>query len=164
MICGIRATARRVRPQPKRASSTADLRHTCDFANKSESSWSVNDLLTICRRCAGCVNQPPGALTSSCKSRSVLMGTCRFPMPKDLARPSRFGHISGQARPFRACRCSQGGVKVPTGGKGQQIRCNSEADGHSPDERERLRQPTRVSRGLLSLSVCPDSGPERGKP
>jgi hypothetical protein len=47
---------------------------------------------------------------------------------------------------------SQGGVKVPTGGnrrrpearerlvlnhEGQQIRCDSEADGHSPDERER---------------------------
>jgi hypothetical protein len=49
---------------------------------------------------------------------------------------------------------SQGGVKVPTGGecegshkpasarlpngrRGQQIRCNSEADGHSPDGRER---------------------------
>ena len=25
-----------------------------------------------------------------------------------------------------------------TGRKGQQIRCNSEADGHSPDERERF--------------------------
>ena len=51
-------------------------------------------------------------------------------------------------------RCSQGGVKIPTGGKGdvaqarerlllpekkgQQIRCDSEADGYSPDERERF--------------------------
>jgi hypothetical protein len=64
-------------------------------------------------------------------------------MPKVLAPLSAFGHISD--RPFIPNgRCSQGGVKVPTGGKGevaqarerlllpkkgQQIRCNSEADG-----------------------------------
>ena len=65
-------------------------------------------------------------------------------------------------------RCSQGGAKIPTGGKGdvaqarerlvlpgtnslenkgQQIRCESEADGHSPDERERLRRPRALARG-----------------
>jgi hypothetical protein len=63
--------------------------------------------------------------------------------------------------------CSQGGVQVPTGGKGdalpspratgsvgipmgwlagrgQQIRCNSEADGNSPDERERFQRLTNI--------------------
>jgi hypothetical protein len=74
-------------------------------------------------------------------------------------------------------RCSQGGVKIPTGGKGdeaqarerllhreastrklpakkgQQIRCDSEADGHSPDERERLRKVPRVLRVAVSFRV-----------
>src|ERR1700722_19204348 len=74
-------------------------------------------------------------------------------------------------------RCSQGGVKIPTGGKGdvaqarerllrpeistrkplkkkgQQIRCDSEADGYSPDERERLRKVPRVLRVAVSFRV-----------
>ena len=57
-------------------------------------------------------------------------------------------------------------MKVPTGGKGvfgpkpasafsykekgQQIRCNSEADGHSPDERERSPAAA-MARGCLSF-------------
>jgi hypothetical protein len=67
---------------------------------------------------------------------------------------------------------SQGGVKVPTGGdgdlvasarerstgqsrRGQQSRCNSDADGHSPDERERVN-PTRALRSAPP-PVRPDS-------
>jgi hypothetical protein len=82
-------------------------------------------------------------------------------------------------------RCSQGGVKIPTGGKGdvaqarerlllpgsfplgrkgQQIRCDSEADGYSPDERERFAAAFARLRAGRRRSVCPDSGPERGKP
>jgi hypothetical protein len=70
-------------------------------------------------------------------------------MAKALAGASAFGHNSLQAV-HPSGRCSQGGVKVPTGGKGdvaqarerllslweflfgekgQQIRCESEADG-----------------------------------
>ena len=59
-----------------------------------------------------------------------------------LARPP-FAIIP-VSRSYRAAKCSQGGVKLPTGGKGevaqarerlprerkgQQIRCDSEADG-----------------------------------
>ena len=75
-------------------------------------------------------------------------------------RPGEPSYFLKVTRPGN--RCSQGGVKVPTGGKGdvaqarerllpleippwksfrkkgQQIRCDSEADGQSPDERERL--------------------------
>ena len=65
-------------------------------------------------------------------------------MPNRLVGTPAFRHSSGQIGSFRAGRCSQGGVKVPTGGKGdepkpasafpdkgkgQQIRCKSEADG-----------------------------------
>jgi len=64
----------------------------------------------------------------------------------DQARFNRTGRISVRPR-------SRGGVKLPTGGDGehfakarerppryrwgQQIRCDSEADGYSPDGRER---------------------------
>jgi hypothetical protein len=59
-----------------------------------------------------------------------------------LARPPLA--IVPKGRSYRAGKCSQGGVKLPTGGKGdeaqarerlpphrkgQQIRCDSEADG-----------------------------------
>ena len=75
-------------------------------------------------------------------------------MSKRLAQRRSLVHISNQVGSFRVGRCSQGGVEVPTGGKGgepkpasafppkgkgQQIRCKSEADGQSPDGRERLR-------------------------
>src|SRR5260370_14627630 len=83
------------------------------------------------------------------------METCGFPMVKALLARPPFAIIP-LSRSYWAAKCSQGGVKVPTGGKGgqaqarerlppprkgQQIRCNSEADGQSPDERERSRQP-----------------------
>src|SRR5216684_3089897 len=83
------------------------------------------------------------------------MATCRFPMGKVLLASPPFAIVP--FGPFiPGGRCSQGGVKIPTGGKGevaqarerllphrkgQQIRCDSEADGESPDERERSRQP-----------------------
>src|SRR6266581_2122099 len=99
-------------------------------------------------------------------------------------RPGKPSYFLKVTRP--GDRCSQGGVKVPTGGKGdvaqarerllpseillwksfgkkgQQIRCDSEADGQSPDERERSRRSARLR--VACRSVCPDSGPERGKP
>ena len=83
---------------------------------------------------------------------------CDPPMADALQRPGPSGIVR---LPSRRGGSSQGGVKVPTGGKrptfpkrytclkpasaffasvrkGQQIRCDSEADGHSPDERERV--------------------------
>jgi hypothetical protein len=68
----------------------------------------------------------------------------RIPDSEGLVGTAAIGHIS--FRPFIPDgRCSQGGVKIPTGGKGdvaqarerlpqpvkkgQQIRCDSEADG-----------------------------------
>jgi hypothetical protein len=99
-----------------------------------------------------------------------------FPHAKGLAGLSATRHNFRQvAHP--SSRCSQGGVKIPTGGKGevaqarerlhclgasgwkfltkkgQQIRCDSEADGHSPDERERLRKVPRVLRVAVSFRV-----------
>jgi len=45
------------------------------------------------------------------------MGTCRFRVPQALAGPGARSIVP--ARPFiPGGRCSQGGVKVPTGGKG----------------------------------------------
>jgi len=64
--------------------------------------------------------------------------------------------IVPKGRSYRAGKCSQGGVKLPTGGKGDEAKpasaflptgrasrfgAISEADGESPDERERSRQP-----------------------
>ena len=91
--------------------------------------------------------------------------------PSRLLQAQCLGH-TWCGRPIPGDRCSQGGVQFPTGGKGQtspsprapwlefeapgleapskgqQIRCDSEADGYSPDERERSRQP-RLCRGAL---------------
>jgi hypothetical protein len=69
---------------------------------------------------------------------------------------------------------SQGGVQFPTGGnclraearerfgfalvgraKGQQIRCDSGADGHSPDERERDISCMRVPAGIVMDNPLP---------
>ena len=44
-------------------------------------------------------------------------GSCRFPVLKVLAVPAGFGHIWGRSS-IPGGRCSQGGVKIPTGGKG----------------------------------------------
>ena len=81
-------------------------------------------------------------------------------------------------RPFiQGGRCSQGGVKVPTGGKGDV----AQARERLPHDRGRVSRfgaiprPTvkvrmkenglRLSRSRAACcSVCPDSGPERGKP
>ena len=75
----------------------------------------------------------------------------QIPVPKVLAEAPAFGHIYVRSS-IPGGRCSQGGVKIPTGGKGdvaqarerlllrellsevpqkkgQQIRCDSEADG-----------------------------------
>ena len=83
----------------------------------------------------------------SSRSGSDVMGSMRIPDGKALAGAFVLGHSSVRLL-MSSCRCSQGGVKVPTGGKGeaaqarerlvllesrgkkgQQIRCDSEADG-----------------------------------
>jgi hypothetical protein len=82
----------------------------------------------------------------------LVMRTCRFPMAGDLLASSRFAIVILKAA-HSGRPSSQGGVKLPTGGKGgqaqarerlvpsgnplldslgkkgQQIRCDSEADG-----------------------------------
>jgi hypothetical protein len=70
-------------------------------------------------------------------------GDMQIPLLKVLADAAGFGHIWRRSL-IPGGRCSQGGVKIPTGGKGdvaqarerlllpkkgQQIRCDSEADG-----------------------------------
>tara|TARA_B100001059_G_scaffold230890_1_gene265818 strand:+ start:970 stop:1320 length:351 start_codon:yes stop_codon:yes gene_type:complete len=82
-------------------------------------------------------------------------------------------------KPYIAARCvkqrrSRGGVQFPTGGngvnssarerstrvigRGQQIWCNSRADGDSPDKRERVsRLRRRFPAPGLALPVRPDS-------
>jgi len=66
------------------------------------------------------------------------MGTGGFAMGKALLAPPSFALI-----PFRPLipggRCSQGGVKVPTGGKGEKAQA-----------RERLLRDERSSRGRVS--------------
>ena len=48
---------------------------------------------------------------------SAGMGTCRIPGRKALADAAAFGHIHVRSL-IPGGRCSQGGVKIPTGGKG----------------------------------------------
>jgi hypothetical protein len=88
------------------------------------------------------------------KSAAALFhrhGDMQIPVRKALAEGPAFGHIYVRSS-IPGGRCSQGGVKIPTGGKGdvaqarerllhreflsevllkkgQQIRCDSEADG-----------------------------------
>src|SRR3989475_12287168 len=86
------------------------------------------------------------------------------PCQRCLLTPRRWSYSQARSS-IPGGRCSQGGVKVPTGGKGdvaqarerlpqplrkgQQIRCDSEADGQSPDERERLRWLRALAWGCL---------------
>ena len=108
-----------------------------------------------------CGRWSKGGAPVGCMPCSGGMGTCLFPMPKVLADAPALVILFGRSS-IPGGRCSQGGVKIPTGGKGdvaqarerllglevsdrkrpakkgQQIRCDSEADGYSPDERERF--------------------------
>ena len=106
-----------------------------------------------------------------------------FPCGTRLLRPR-----TGVIFPFRPFipdgRCSQGGVKVPTGGKGGQAQArerlfppeflswNPRGERVSrfgvipkPTVKGRMKENGRGSRiRAAGRSVCPDSGPERGKP
>src|SRR6201999_3919768 len=114
------------------------------------------------------------------------MGTCCFPMPKVLAGMSAKRHNFRQvAHP--SSRCSQGGVKIPTGGKGDVAQARERLlhrelpPGNSQRRRvsrfgvipkptvivrmkENGGERSRVFGACPARSVCPDSGPERGKP
>jgi hypothetical protein len=73
-------------------------------------------------------------------------------------------------------RCSQGGVKVPTGGKGDVAQARERLLLYGrrvsrfgaipkPTVKVRMKENGRGSRIFAARrSVCPDSGPERGKP
>jgi len=174
VICGIRATGRRVRPQRKGSYSTAHRRGGYQLENKSESIRRVNFFETV-------PSVAPGRNVRAAWDHA----DSRWPGGvKPLARLPTFGHNSrrfghpGQTDVLRAGRNSPPAVRAPQskpasaffpkeilspGKKGQQIRCNSEADGQSPDERERSLRLTQVS-ARRCCSVCPDSGPERGTP
>lgn len=157
VICGICATTARVRPHHCSALSTTDR---------------APNLLTGEQTGIG------SALKTSLTFSSMRFEAKLWEIFRAFSRPAwcvcRFrGQSSLPAcRPLAIvvngypCRmaCSQGGVKFPTGGKGgsspsprapssarkrgQQIRCDSEADGHSPDERERSQRSRLFARGL----------------
>ena len=154
VICGIGATAPGVRPQPKRRSSTADRAPKLLILRTNRSRIRAGRVRRT-EFAPGEPDRPPQSLISRkqiAQIRSGDIGTCRIPMMKVLAGVSAIRHSS--LRPLiPGGRCSQGGVKVPTGGKGwispsprapsspgiplwnplgkkgQQIRCDSEADG-----------------------------------
>jgi hypothetical protein len=81
--------------------------------------------------------------------------------------------------PVPGSRCSQGGVKIPTGGKGEAAQARErlvpEFAGRrvsrfgvnpKPTVKVRMKENGLDSRMFRAArrSVCPDSGPERGKP
>src|SRR4051794_20188049 len=130
VICGIRATPRGVRPQTKRAPSTVDRDCAVNDWNKPESSTALLPQVLI------------SSATAAGLARSLALPswpTCTFFTRIALAGGAALGHSSAQAAQPGG-RCSQGGVKVPTGGKGdlspsprapsstskkgQQIRCD----------------------------------------
>ena len=97
-------------------------------------------------------------------------------MMKVLAGVPAIRHSSPQAAQPGG-RCSQGGVKVPTGGKGDEAQARERLlrfRGRvsrfgvipKPTVKVRMKENGRDSRAFRSArrSVCPDSGPERGKP
>jgi hypothetical protein len=124
-----------------RAPSTTELGFAVNDWNESESEARFATMVNVAGRESPCTR--PGAF---CRA---VMADMRISVQIALAADSPRGHSSRQAvQPGGSC--SQGGVKVPTGGKdrkaqarerflrheaffvmkkGQQIRCNSEADG-----------------------------------
>src|SRR6266404_1221409 len=155
VICGIRATAPGVHPQAKRGSSTAIRVIIVNQENKPESDSRCASPARRFRvgRVRGLAASIADFAASGLAPAAWRLAV--FPMRKPLlVRPPLA--IVPIPRSYRAGKCSQGGVKLPTGGKGevaqarerlprerkgQQIRCDSEADGESPDERERSRPP-----------------------
>ena len=111
VICGIRATGRRVRPQRKGSYSTAHRRGGYQLENKSESIRRVNFFETV-------PSVAPGRNVRAAWDHA----DSRWPGGvKPLARLPTFGHNSRQVWPSRSNRCSQGGAKFPTGGKGSSV-------------------------------------------
>src|ERR1700742_4944148 len=100
---------------------------------------------------------------------------CTFLSRILLAGTVVLGHNSTQAAQPGG-RCSQGGVKVPTGGKGDEAQARERLlrfRGRvsrfgvipKPTVKVRMKENGRGSRTFAARrSVCPDSGPERGKP
>jgi hypothetical protein len=158
VICRIRATARGLHPQAKGGSSTDHRERRFGVENKTESDSrraSLRDGFSRCESCRG-----------RYRIRIWLRQGHDTRRGSHAAHPWRMACGGGMRPAYLRCRSnrggsSQGGVKVPTGGKrptflkrytclkpasaffasvrkGQQIRCDSEADGHSPDERERV--------------------------
>ena len=162
VICRIRATARGLHPQAKGGSSTDHRERRFSVENKTESDSrraSLRDGFSRCESCRGWYRIRIGLRRGHDARRgSHAARPWRMSSADALRRPGASGIVR---LPSRRGGSSQGGVKVPTGGKrptflkrytclkpasaffasvrkGQQIRCESEADGHSPDERERV--------------------------
>jgi hypothetical protein len=173
VICGIRATAPGVSPQPKRRFPQLI----------SDTIINLRTNRNRIRKAALIVNffRPriaPGHRSGVGGHDSGGMGTCAIPMARRLLAPPPFGIVP--LRPFiPGGRCSQGGVKVPTGGKGGQDpspRAPSSQLGKrvsrfgaipKPTVKVRMKENGCGGRALARgqcRSVCPDSGPERGKP
>jgi hypothetical protein len=116
VICGIRATGRRVRPQTIWPSSTVHRGVNFCQENKPESDCGWRACRDSRARSAAIVNLAGPVLGDvACRAWE----TCRFSMGRPLAGAAGLRHNSERS-PIPGGRCSQGGVKFPTGGKGGQ--------------------------------------------